>query len=115
MEEVRPAYGGRSFADIPATVVRLLTGDGGPGIEQSALGELDRLWRKIVLVVVDGFGWSAAERHADHPFLKRVAADGVLAKLTSQFPSTTSAHMTSAALAVPITGRRTSTGWRRGG
>ncbi len=102
MEEVRPAYGGRSFADIPATVVRLLTGDGGPGIEQSALGELDRRWRKIVLVVVDGFGWSAAERHADHPFLKRVAADGVLAKLTSQFPSTTSAHMTTLHTGVPV-------------
>jgi predicted AlkP superfamily pyrophosphatase or phosphodiesterase len=102
VEEVRPAYGGRSFADIPATVVRLLTGDGGPGIEQSALGELDRRWRKIVLVVVDGFGWSAAERHADHPFLKRVAVDGVLAKLTSQFPSTTSAHMTTLHTGVPV-------------
>jgi len=102
MEEVRPAYGGRSFADIPATVARLLTGDGGPGIEQAALGELDRLWRKIVLVVVDGFGWSAAERHADHPFLKRVEADGVLAKLTSQFPSTTSAHMTTLHTGVPV-------------
>jgi len=102
VEEVRPAYAGRSFADIPATVVRLLTGDGGPGIEQSALGELDRLWRKIVLVVVDGFGWSAAERHADHPFLKRVEADGVLAKLTSQFPSTTSAHMTTLHTGVPV-------------
>lgn len=102
MEEVRPAYGGRSFADIPATVVRLLTGEGGPGIEQSALGELDRRWQKIVLVVVDGFGWSAAERHADHPFLKRVAADGVLAKLTSQFPSTTSAHMTTLHTGVPV-------------
>jgi predicted AlkP superfamily pyrophosphatase or phosphodiesterase len=102
VEEVRPAYAGRSFADIPATVVRLLTGDGGPGIEQSALGELDRRWRKIVLVVVDGFGWSAAERHADHPFLKRVAADGVLAKLTSQFPSTTSAHMTTLHTGMPV-------------
>ena len=34
-----------------------------------------------MLVVVDGFGWSAAERHAEHPFLRRVAAEGVLSQL----------------------------------
>ena len=101
MEEVRPAYGGRSFADIPATVVRLLTGGRG-GLAPEILGSLDRRWTKVVLVVADGFGWSVAERHAYHPFLKRVEADGVLAKLTSQFPSTTSAHMTTLHTGVPV-------------
>jgi predicted AlkP superfamily pyrophosphatase or phosphodiesterase len=101
VEEVRPAYGGRSFADIPATVVRLLTGGRG-GLAPEILGSLDRRWTRVVLVVADGFGWFVAERHADHPFLKRVAADGVLAKLTSQFPSTTSAHMTTLHTGVPV-------------
>jgi len=101
VEEVRPAYGGRSFADIPATVVRLLTGGRG-GLAPEILGSLDRRWTRVVLVVADGFGWSVAERHADHPFLKRVEADGVLAKLTSQFPSTTSAHMTTLHTGVPV-------------
>jgi predicted AlkP superfamily pyrophosphatase or phosphodiesterase len=101
VEEVRPAYGGRSFADIPATVVRLLTGGRG-GLAPEILGSLDRRWTRVVLVVADGFGWFVAERHADHPFLKRVAADGVLAKLTSQFPSTTSAHMTTLHTGMPV-------------
>jgi len=101
VEEVRPAYGGRSFADIPATVVRLLTGGRG-GLAPEILGSLDRRWTRVVLVVADGFGWSVAERHADHPFLRRVAAEGRLSQLTSQFPSTTSAHMTTLHTGVPV-------------
>jgi predicted AlkP superfamily pyrophosphatase or phosphodiesterase len=101
VEEVRPAYGGRSFADIPATVVRLLTGGRG-GLAPEILGSLDRRWTRVVVVVADGFGWSVAERHADHPFLRRVAAEGRLSPLTSQFPSTTSAHMTTLHTGVPV-------------
>jgi len=102
VEEVRPAYGGRSFADIPATVERLLTGEGNCGLGAAVMGRLDRRWARIVLVVVDAFGWSVAERHSDHPFLRRVAADGVLAQLTSQFPSTTAAHMTTLHTGLPV-------------
>ena len=89
MEEVRPAYGGRCFADIPATVERLLTGSQEGGLDAEVLGQLDRRWDRVVLVVVDGFGWSAAEAHAEHPFLRRVVADGVLGQITSKFQSTT--------------------------
>ena len=103
MEQVRPAGPGRSFAGIPAAVHRLLTGeDGGGGLDRDVLGQLDRRWERVVLVVVDGFGWATAERHADHPFLRRVAAEGELAKLTSQFPSTTAAHMTTLHTGVPV-------------
>lgn len=102
MDEVVPAYGGGCFADIPATVVRLLTGQGEGGLAPDVLGDLDRRWAKVVMVVADGLGWSCAERHADHPFLRLVAADGVLARLTSQFPSTTSAHMTTLHTGVPV-------------
>lgn len=102
MDEVRPAYGGRCFADIPGAVVRLLTGDGEGGLDRDVLGDLDRRWTRVALVLVDAFGWSCAERHAEHPFLRRVAAEGRLARLTSQFPSTTSAHMTTLHSGLPV-------------
>jgi hypothetical protein len=102
VNEVRPAYGGRCFADIPGAVVRLLTGDGEGGLDPDVLGDLDRRWTRVALVLVDAFGWSCAERHAEHPFLRRVAAEGRLARLTSQFPSTTSAHMTTLHTGLPV-------------
>ena len=102
VEVVHPAYGGGCFADIP--------GHGRPAPDRrergrarpSVLGTLDRRWKRVVLVVVDAFGWSCAERHAEHPFLRRVALDGRLAQLTSQFPSTTSAHMTTLHTGLPV-------------
>ena len=71
----------------------MLTGAPEPGLAADVIGDLDRRWDRVALVVVDALGWSAAERHAGHRFLRRVAGQGVVARLTAQFPSTTAAHM----------------------
>ena len=98
-----PAYGGHCFADIPATVERLVTGaPAAPGLARDVLGPLDRRWERVLLVLLDAFGWTAAERHAGHPFLRRAAADGRVARITSQFPSTTAAHATTIHTGLPI-------------
>ena len=41
-------------------------------------------------LLLDAFGWAFVQRHADHPFLKRL----VIEPVASQFPSTTTAHLT---------------------
>ncbi len=48
----------------------------------------------VVLFLVDGFGWRFYERFQDAPFIQRIAKHGRIEKLTSQFPSTTAAHVT---------------------
>ena len=48
----------------------------------------------VILFLVDGFGWRFFERFQDAPFIKRMAKNGRIEKLTSQFPSTTAAHLT---------------------
>jgi len=47
-----------------------------------------------VLFLVDGFGWRFFERFQDAPFIRRLTRGGKVEKLTSQFPSTTAAHVT---------------------
>ena len=49
----------------------------------------------MVLILLDGFGWRFFEKVADdYPALRRFAAASGVVKLTSQFPSTTAAHVT---------------------
>src|SRR6185295_1234627 len=75
------------FAALPATVERLLgVGEGGV-----ALDGLPARAQRVVLVLLDAFGWPFFTRHGDHPLLRRLDA---VVPLTTQFPSTTTAHVT---------------------
>jgi predicted AlkP superfamily pyrophosphatase or phosphodiesterase len=48
----------------------------------------------IVLFLADGFGWRFFERFQEAAFFKRIARQGKIEKIISQFPSTTAAHLT---------------------
>ena len=84
---VVPRHDGGGFAALPATVARLLgVGEGGV-----ALAGLPERAQHVVLVLLDAFGWRFFTRHGDHPLLRRFDA---VVPLTTQFPSTTTAHVT---------------------
>jgi predicted AlkP superfamily pyrophosphatase or phosphodiesterase len=55
-----------------------------------------------VLFLIDAFGWRFSERFQDAPFLQRVAKHGRVEKITSQFPSTTAAHVTTIHTGLPV-------------
>src|SRR3954463_15756118 len=100
---VRPMHDGYTFAALPATVERLVLGRGG-GLPRAALGDAPDRVDRVVLVLLDAFGWRFFARHADdHPLLRRFLTDGTVAKLTSQFPSTTVAHVTTLHTGRPVT------------
>ena len=99
---VRPIYERFGFAALPDTIVGLLE-QTPAGVPISAGTGLDRAYDRIVLVILDAFGWRFFEQYADsHPFLRRIAGQGVVAKLSSQFPSTTAAHMTTIHSGLPV-------------
>lgn len=93
---IRPLYESYCFANIPGTVARLLMGVAdGPALPDDTLGSFNRQYQKVALFFVDAFGWRfIKERLEKYPALKTLAERGVLSKLTSQFPSTTAAHVT---------------------
>ena len=49
-------------------------------------------------MLLDAFGWAFVQRHADHPFLRRLEIEPV----ASQFPSTTTAHLTTLYTGLPV-------------
>jgi predicted AlkP superfamily pyrophosphatase or phosphodiesterase len=54
---------------------------------------------RLAVVLLDAFGWAFVQRHADHPLLQRLQIEPV----TSQFPSTTTAHLTTLYSGLPVT------------
>ena len=76
---IKPRYDSGGFAEIPNRIT-----------DTFASGKYD----VVVLFLVDAFGWRFFERFQDAPFIQRVAKHGKIEKLTSQFPSTTAAHVT---------------------
>ena len=71
----------RNFADIPVEVERLV-----------AAGQ------RVGVIVLDAFGRRFLERHAGHPFLRRLE----VTEIESQFPSTTTAHVTTLHTGRPV-------------
>src|SRR5258706_15559752 len=92
---VKPLYDSYCFANLPQTVEYILTGEGHYALPPDIFGSLPTRYNKLILFFVDAFGWRFFERYAEkYEFLKLLLSHGVISKLTSQFPSTTAAHVT---------------------
>jgi len=76
---VKPRYDSGGFAGIPNRIKDAFA---------------SKKYDAVVLFFVDAFGWRFYERFQGAAFIKRIAKHGKIEKLTSQFPSTTAAHVT---------------------
>jgi hypothetical protein len=91
----KPLYDTFCFSRIPATICHLLTGEKSEKCLPSSCYSVNSSpYDLVILIFLDGFGWRFFEKYADHPFLQRFSAQGIVSKVSSQFPSTTAAHVT---------------------
>jgi hypothetical protein len=99
----RPIYADYSFANIPNTVEALLTGEGsGPLLPADCFGGSYPAPKKVVVFLIDSFGWAFWRRHADRwPALRRIGDSGVVTPISALFPSTTSGSITTMNFGVP--------------
>ncbi len=92
---VRPLYDSYCFSRIPHTVEALLTGAVTPGLPADTLAGLPDRCETVILLFLDALGWRFFEPRAErYPFLRRFLESGVISPLTTMFPSTTAAHVT---------------------
>jgi len=84
---IKPRYDSGGFASIPTRIREACE---------------SRKYDAVVLFLIDGFGWRFFEKFQDAPFLKRFSTVGKVEKLTSQFPSTTAAHVTTIHTGQPV-------------
>lgn len=98
-----PRYDGHNFANLPATIQYWLTGQGAPALAPDVLGAYARQYDVVLAFFVDSLGWKLFERYADEfPFFRYLQENGRVSKITSQFPSTTAAHVTCIHTGLPV-------------
>ena len=100
---VRPLYDSYGFARIPGTLLQLFGGRDAEALPGDVLPALGDAPPRVVAVLIDALGWAFVERFAERsPLLARLRSEGVVSKLTTQFPSTTTAHVTTLHTVQPV-------------
>ena len=99
-EIIWPHYDGLSIANIPGAVARALGVDlpgAAPPLDARLLDPAAR-FERVVLILLDGFGYNLLQALRAEPAFAQmvddIVGDGVLAPLTSVFPSTTVTALT---------------------
>ncbi len=89
------SYGPYNLSNIPGTIISALTPETPVNmLPDDALGGLSKKYDKVVVFLLDAFGWSYFEKFRNHSFLKGLCDRGNVLKLTTQFPSTTACNVT---------------------
>lgn len=90
---VKPLYDSYNFSKIPNTVISLLTNETIATLPEDTFIRDD--YDFVIVLLIDSFGWDYFEKFAPkYPFLQRFIDCGIVSKITSQFPSTTTNHVT---------------------
>jgi hypothetical protein len=92
---LRPNYGHGCFADLPTLIQSCLTDQPAPTGLTGIPATLLRKYDTVIVLLADAFGWQHVEpRLGQHALFQQMADQGAIAQWTSQFPSTTAAHIT---------------------
>ncbi len=97
-DRVYPRYGGQSLANVPHTVMNVLglKAKGIPISRQYYAGKINlRGIKKVVVILLDGFGYKMwLDANSEPGFFRRLSEKGLLMPITTVFPSTTAAGIT---------------------
>ncbi|MDY6771244.1 MAG: alkaline phosphatase family protein [Candidatus Nanohaloarchaea archaeon] len=91
-----PDYDQYCYSNIPATMLSLVGGDtSGPTLPDDVFTGIDTDRDIVVFLLIDGFGYQHWKQYGqDHDFFASVTEHGTVTPLTTVFPSTTSATIT---------------------
>jgi predicted AlkP superfamily pyrophosphatase or phosphodiesterase len=100
----KPLYNSYCFSRIPGTIWHLFGNRDHLSLPLDVLIDPSKIYDDVVFFLLDGFGWNTFEQYFDtHSFLQRFSkGTGLASQITSQFPSTTAAHVTSLNTGLPV-------------
>ena len=101
-EFIKPNYHNYCFSNIPSFILDRFNNTNNSKLPVDVIFDKNKKFQKIIFFLIDGLGWRFIKKYQNHPFLKFVEKSGVISKLTSQFPSTTAAHVTCIHTGLPV-------------
>jgi predicted AlkP superfamily pyrophosphatase or phosphodiesterase len=98
-----PLYDSYCFSNVFGSIKCVFNIPSDKRLPNDTIGNSQDSPNKIVFFLVDAFGWCFYEKYKEHSgFLRKIEEGGIVSKLTSQFPSTTTAHVTTALTGEPV-------------
>lgn len=92
-----PLYDSYCFSNIFGTIKYLFNIASNKRLPEEVIGNRKISPNKVVFFLIDAFGWCFYDKYRKQSkFLCEIEDRGIVSKLTSQFPSTTTAHVTTA-------------------
>ncbi len=93
---VKPDYSGYCLSNVPATVSSIFGVKGDrPTLPKDALGDVETSGiENVILLLCDGFGYREWKRQRGRGFVEAVSKHGSVRPITTVFPSTTAAALT---------------------
>lgn len=92
-----PLYDSYCFSNICGTIKNLFNISSDKVLPEDVIENNQVRTNKVVFFLIDAFGWCFYDKYKNQSkFLCDLEQNGVVSKLTSQFPSTTTAHVTTA-------------------
>lgn len=84
---IKPRYDSGGFAHLPQHIQEIFE---------------KKEYQTAIFFFIDGFGWRFYQDFKEHPFFVELEKHGSIEKITSQFPSTTAAHVTTWHTGLPV-------------
>ncbi len=96
---LRPLYNGYSLVNVPNTVIKILNKNSdapGPILDNAIMKNIETSSiKKVIMILIDGLGYEMfLDSYRNSEFFSRFVEDGMVTPLTSGFPSTTTASIT---------------------
>ena len=91
---IKPRYNDYCFSNITSFILDQFNQTNLSKLPKDVILNNNKSYQKIIFFLIDGLGWRFFEKYQNHPFFEFIEKNGVVSKLTAQFPSTTAAHVT---------------------
>lgn len=99
-----PDYENGNFSDIPGLLQSLLGSETQTRLQPADFGFSVGAFDKVVFLFLDAFGWNQYNYFVQrrNAIARKLANKAVVRQITSQFPSTTAAHVTTLSTGLPV-------------